>query len=274
MDGMVTGEGTLYPLLSRLQKDGRVASTWRESDSGGPPRKYYAITAKGRRALYDFTEEWSRFETQSTRSSVRGNHEHPSFAPDRRGISRPSGICRTCPAESGPGGAARRASPSSGDGVACRRVRRRRAQPASRPGHARGDRGGCRCGVRAGASQPPAPPDPDVPSTFRPARGVLLEVLAVLGLTVGAFVIPIAGPIIGICLAWGSSRWTKREKIVATVLTFLPLIVLVLGALAVISGGPGGSVGMARCRASPTEACHGHRPHSSARPHDLHARAR
>jgi PadR family transcriptional regulator PadR len=61
LDGMVTGEGTLYPLLSRLQKDGRVASTWRDSDSGGPPRKYYAITANGRRALHDFTAEWGRF---------------------------------------------------------------------------------------------------------------------------------------------------------------------------------------------------------------------
>jgi PadR family transcriptional regulator PadR len=61
MDGMVTGEGTVYPLLSRLQKDGRVASTWRASDSGGPPRKYYAITAKGHRALGDFTAEWGRF---------------------------------------------------------------------------------------------------------------------------------------------------------------------------------------------------------------------
>ena len=61
VDGLVAGEGTLYPLLSRLQKDGRVASTWRASDSGGPPRKYYAITAKGRRALHDFTLEWSRF---------------------------------------------------------------------------------------------------------------------------------------------------------------------------------------------------------------------
>jgi PadR family transcriptional regulator PadR len=61
LDGMVTGEGTLYPLLSRLQKDGRVASSWRDSDSGGPPRKYYAITDKGRRALTDFTLEWGRF---------------------------------------------------------------------------------------------------------------------------------------------------------------------------------------------------------------------
>jgi PadR family transcriptional regulator PadR len=61
VEGMVTGEGTLYPLLSRLQKDGRVASGWRDSDSGGPPRKYYSVTAKGRRALGEFSAEWARF---------------------------------------------------------------------------------------------------------------------------------------------------------------------------------------------------------------------
>jgi PadR family transcriptional regulator PadR len=60
IDGMATGEGTLYPLLSRLKKAGHVATTWRESDAG-PPRKYYAITAQGRRALADFTVEWCRF---------------------------------------------------------------------------------------------------------------------------------------------------------------------------------------------------------------------
>jgi PadR family transcriptional regulator PadR len=60
IDGMVTGEGTLYPLLSRLKKDGHVTTTWRESDAG-PPRKYYAITVEGRRALADFTARWRLF---------------------------------------------------------------------------------------------------------------------------------------------------------------------------------------------------------------------
>jgi PadR family transcriptional regulator PadR len=60
IDGMVTGQGTLYPLLSRLKKDGHVTTTWRESDSG-PPRKYYAITGEGQRAVADFTAQWRLF---------------------------------------------------------------------------------------------------------------------------------------------------------------------------------------------------------------------
>jgi PadR family transcriptional regulator PadR len=59
-DGLVIGEGTVYPLLSRLRRDGVVETTWRESPSG-PPRRYYRLTSAGRRALKGFRDEWSRF---------------------------------------------------------------------------------------------------------------------------------------------------------------------------------------------------------------------
>ena len=62
VDGMVTSEGTLYPLLTRLRKDGLVSSAWKES-SKGPPRRYYRITPTGTQALEDFTQEWRRFST-------------------------------------------------------------------------------------------------------------------------------------------------------------------------------------------------------------------
>jgi PadR family transcriptional regulator PadR len=59
-DGMVTSEGTIYPLLSRLRRDGLVESTWQESPSG-PPRRYYRLTEAGRAALEGFKREWDRF---------------------------------------------------------------------------------------------------------------------------------------------------------------------------------------------------------------------
>jgi PadR family transcriptional regulator, regulatory protein PadR len=59
-DGMVTSEGTIYPLLSRLRRDGLVSTTWEESPSG-PPRRYYRLTPKGRQALSQFVQEWQRF---------------------------------------------------------------------------------------------------------------------------------------------------------------------------------------------------------------------
>jgi PadR family transcriptional regulator, regulatory protein PadR len=60
VDGLVTSEGTIYPLLTRLRKDALVTTFWRESESG-PPRRYYQLTDAGRAALADFTKEWSRF---------------------------------------------------------------------------------------------------------------------------------------------------------------------------------------------------------------------
>ena len=57
---LVTSEGTIYPLLSRLRRDRLVTTTWRESEAG-PPRRYYRITDAGRRALEGFTRDWARF---------------------------------------------------------------------------------------------------------------------------------------------------------------------------------------------------------------------
>ena len=60
LDGMVTSAGTIYPLLSRLRRDGLVDSSWQESPAG-PPRRYYRLTASGRAALEGFRLEWRRF---------------------------------------------------------------------------------------------------------------------------------------------------------------------------------------------------------------------
>jgi PadR family transcriptional regulator PadR len=58
--GMVTSEGTLYPLLSRLRRAGVVETSWRESPSG-PPRRYYQLTSSGRAVLEAFSGEWVSF---------------------------------------------------------------------------------------------------------------------------------------------------------------------------------------------------------------------
>jgi PadR family transcriptional regulator PadR len=60
VDGMVISEGTIYPLLSRLRREGWVSTTWAESVEG-PPRRYYALTPAGERALLAFTADWRRF---------------------------------------------------------------------------------------------------------------------------------------------------------------------------------------------------------------------
>jgi PadR family transcriptional regulator, regulatory protein PadR len=53
----IVGEGSIYPLLGRLEREGMV-ETYRAASNGGPPRKYYRPSAEGRRALAAGMAEW------------------------------------------------------------------------------------------------------------------------------------------------------------------------------------------------------------------------
>ncbi|MBQ2438526.1 MAG: PadR family transcriptional regulator [Paludibacteraceae bacterium] len=50
-------EGTLYPLLTRMKNEGLLSYRWQES-TGGPPRKYYALTPEGQQLLEQLDIEW------------------------------------------------------------------------------------------------------------------------------------------------------------------------------------------------------------------------
>lgn len=53
---LVVVEGTIYPLLGRLQKDGLLAYEWQESEQG-PPRKYYRATELGRAVAAELKQQ-------------------------------------------------------------------------------------------------------------------------------------------------------------------------------------------------------------------------
>jgi len=53
----IVGEGSIYPLLGRLERDGLV-ETYRSASDGGPPRKYYRASPDGLRALAAGVAEW------------------------------------------------------------------------------------------------------------------------------------------------------------------------------------------------------------------------
>lgn len=64
-NGVGMGEGTIYPLMRRMQSD-RLVKTYLVESASGPPRKYYKLTAAGLAALEAQRAEWIAFE-----SSVR-----------------------------------------------------------------------------------------------------------------------------------------------------------------------------------------------------------
>ncbi|SMO45719.1 PadR family transcriptional regulator [Melghirimyces algeriensis] len=54
----MVSEGSIYPLLLRMRKEGLVTTSQKNLPSGGPKRKYYSLTAKGRKELEAFKERW------------------------------------------------------------------------------------------------------------------------------------------------------------------------------------------------------------------------
>lgn len=61
VEGLVIGEGTIYPILSRFRKQGLVEATLEESPDG-PARKYYKLTKFGRECLNEMNAAWTRIE--------------------------------------------------------------------------------------------------------------------------------------------------------------------------------------------------------------------
>lgn len=57
VEGLVIGEGTIYPILSRLKRETFVETSVEESPEG-PPRKYYELTDLGRHQLCRMNTEW------------------------------------------------------------------------------------------------------------------------------------------------------------------------------------------------------------------------
>lgn len=67
-------EGTLYPLLTRLKNAEFLSYRWEES-TGGPPRKYYQITEKGKKFLIELQTTWNNL-TDSV-NQITGKNKLP-----------------------------------------------------------------------------------------------------------------------------------------------------------------------------------------------------
>jgi PadR family transcriptional regulator, regulatory protein PadR len=74
-DGLLTSDGTVYPLLNRLRDAGFVTSEWHDHD-GERPRRYYTITETGQRSLSAFRADWEQFA--ATVGAVL-NHERGGY---------------------------------------------------------------------------------------------------------------------------------------------------------------------------------------------------
>ncbi len=68
-------DGTLYPVLYRLEEDGLVVSSWSGAEGKQVPRKYYEITEKGRDSLLKIEGIWRRISNGISKIlEERGKH--------------------------------------------------------------------------------------------------------------------------------------------------------------------------------------------------------
>lgn len=74
-DAVGMGEGTIYPLMRRMQSDGLV-STYLVESSSGPSRKYYRLTDAGHESLATQRDDWRNF--RSAVDALVGAAEHTS----------------------------------------------------------------------------------------------------------------------------------------------------------------------------------------------------
>lgn len=58
--GLDVAEGSIYPILHRLERAGTIAAEWRLDADGARPRKYYELTKAGRSELKTSVETWQR----------------------------------------------------------------------------------------------------------------------------------------------------------------------------------------------------------------------
>lgn len=71
---LIVVEGTLYPLLNRLARDGFLAYEWQESEQG-PPRKYYWLTDEGKQLLLGLRRTYVKLHTSLKTLEKGATHE-------------------------------------------------------------------------------------------------------------------------------------------------------------------------------------------------------
>jgi PadR family transcriptional regulator PadR len=85
--GGVLSDGTLYPLLARLEREGKLAAQWVLAEDAKIPRKYYRLTAEGEALLAEMHRLWREFSA-FVGGAVEERIDDRRPAPPRRSLAR------------------------------------------------------------------------------------------------------------------------------------------------------------------------------------------
>lgn len=80
IEGLIISEGTIYPILSRLKRQGLLKTYMQESPEG-PPRKYYKLTQQGEDMIARMNAYWQAITNQT--DSIKKGKKHEELNRDR-----------------------------------------------------------------------------------------------------------------------------------------------------------------------------------------------
>ena len=81
--GGVLSDGTLYPLLTRLEREGKIVARWVMADDARIPRKYYTLSADGEMLVAEMQRIWFEFSAFVTGAIEESAHDRPTAARGR-----------------------------------------------------------------------------------------------------------------------------------------------------------------------------------------------
>lgn len=88
--GGVLSDGTLYPLLKRLEQEGKIVSRWVMVADAKMPRKYYRLSEEGEALVVEMRRVWGEFSSFVS-SFMEGNSHEQQFVGDGRELSASAG---------------------------------------------------------------------------------------------------------------------------------------------------------------------------------------
>jgi PadR family transcriptional regulator PadR len=81
--GGVLSDGTLYPLLTRLEREGKIVARWAMADDARVPRKYYRLSDEGEAMIREMKRMWTEFSAFVSAATEETSDDGPALSRSR-----------------------------------------------------------------------------------------------------------------------------------------------------------------------------------------------
>lgn len=81
--GGVLSDGTLYPLLTRLKREGKIVARWAMAEDARAPRKYYRLSPEGEQMIREMKRVWQEFSAFVSAATEETSDDGPTLSQSR-----------------------------------------------------------------------------------------------------------------------------------------------------------------------------------------------